>query len=56
MPIKNDGTYEITTLVGQNSIRIGGPPVHKNPQLGYAGLTYTVTSGDNTYDIELPSK
>jgi hypothetical protein len=55
-PIRKDGTYEITTLVGQNSIRIGGPPLEKNPQLGYGGLTYTVTSGDNTFNIELPSK
>ncbi len=52
--IGKDGTYEITTLVGKNSVRISGPALEKDPQLGYAGLSYVVKSGDNTYDIELP--
>jgi hypothetical protein len=53
-PINKDGTYEVTTLVGRNSVRISGPAVEKDPQLGYAALTYDVKSGDNTFDIELP--
>lgn len=55
-PISKDGTYEITTLVGRNAVRIAGPTVAKDPQLGYAGLTYEVKAGDNTYDIDLPAK
>lgn len=52
--IKKDGTYEVTTLVGRNSVGIGGPALEKDPQLGYAALAYDVKSGDNTFDIELP--
>jgi hypothetical protein len=53
-PIKKDGTYEATTLVGRNSVRIAGPALEKDPQLGYAALTCDVKAGDNSYDIELP--
>lgn len=55
-PIRKDGTYEVTTLVGRNRVRIAGPPVEKDPQLGYAALTYEVGSGDNSFDIALPPK
>ncbi len=52
--INKDGTYEITTLVGYNSVRVAGPPLEKDPQLGYAALRYEVRSGDNSFNIELP--
>jgi hypothetical protein len=55
-PIGKDGTYEVTTLVGLNSVRVAGPPLEKDPQLGYAALRYDVKSGDNTFDVELPPK
>ena len=54
--INKDGTYEVTTLVGKNSVRVAGPPLEKEPQLGYAALTCDVKSGDNSFDIELPPK
>jgi hypothetical protein len=53
-PVKPDGTYEITTLQGQNAVKVAGPEVLKDPQLGYAGLTVDVPSGGKTFDIELP--
>ncbi len=35
-PIGKDGAYEVTTLVGANSLTISGPAHEKDPQLGYA--------------------
>jgi hypothetical protein len=55
-PVKPDGTYEITTLQGQNGVKVAGPEVLKDPQLGYAGLTVDVPSEGKTFDIELPPK
>ena len=54
--INNDGTYEVTTLVGHNTVLIQGPAITKEPNLGYANKTIEVTSGSNTLDIELPPK
>ncbi len=51
-----DGTYEISTLVGQNSISVTGPAIDKEPELGYAAQTFDVQSGANTFDVELPPK
>ena len=50
--IKKDGRYEVTTLVGQNVVRIKGPLLKKEPTLGYASKTVDVKSGDNTIDLE----
>jgi len=56
-PIKEDGTYEITTLVGHNTINITGPEIQKEPALGYAALSVDVKNGSNPpFDIELPPK
>ena len=52
--IKSDGTYEVTTLVGRNQVRVNGPEMIKNPGLGYANNTIDVPSGGMTYDIVLP--
>jgi hypothetical protein len=52
--IKPDGTYEVTTLVGRNQVRVNGPEMIKNPGLGYANNTIDVPSGGMTYDIVLP--
>ena len=54
--IQKDGTYQVTTLVGENSVRVSGPAVEKDPDLGYANLKFDVQSGENTYNIELPPK
>ena len=52
--IKSDGTYEVTTLVGQNGVRVAGPEITKNPGLGYANETIDVPAGGTTKDIILP--
>jgi hypothetical protein len=52
--INPDGTFEVTTLVGQNSVMISGPAITKEPQLGYGAQTIDVKEGDNTLNIELP--
>jgi hypothetical protein len=52
--IGSDGTYSITTLQGQNTARISGPMVAKDPQLAYGNHTYDVKPGENTWDINLP--
>jgi hypothetical protein len=55
-PVKPDGTYEITTLQGQNSVKVDGPEILKDPKLGYAALTVDVTSAGTPFDVELPPK
>ena len=52
--IKSDGTYEVTTLVGKNVVRVAGPEITKQPGLGYANETIDVPSGGMTHDIILP--
>ena len=52
--IKSDGTYEVSTLVGQNILRVNGPEITKNPELGYANETIDVPAGGTTKDIILP--
>jgi hypothetical protein len=52
--IGSDGTYSITTLQGQNTARITGPAVKKEPQLGYGIHTIDVQPGENNFDINLP--
>jgi hypothetical protein len=51
-----DGRYTVTTLQGQNSAKISGPTIAKEPQLGYGIHTIDVKAGDNPFDIELPPK
>jgi hypothetical protein len=52
--IKPDGSYEVTTLVGRNVVRVDGPEITKNPGLGYANETIDVPSSGMTHDIVLP--
>jgi hypothetical protein len=52
--IKEDGTFELTTLQGRNSVLIKGPAITKEPQLGYAALVFEIKPGDNPIDIKLP--
>lgn len=49
-----DGTYEITTLVGENTITLGGPAVSKNAALGYFSKTTDLKGGDNPLDLDIP--
>lgn len=52
--LKPDGTYEIKTLTGVNSVTVTGPAITAEPELGYAGTTLDVHSGTNSLDINLP--
>jgi hypothetical protein len=52
VPIGQDGTYVVTTLVGTNFITVSGPEVTKNPDLGDENITFLVKAGEQTFDIE----
>lgn len=49
-----DGSYEITTLVGENTVTLGGQVVRKNTQLQYTAKTLDVKEGENRFDLPLP--
>jgi hypothetical protein len=49
-----DGNYEVTTLVGQNIVTLGGRPLRKSAQLQYTTKTLDVREGENTFDVQLP--
>jgi hypothetical protein len=49
-----DGSYEVSTLVGENAVTLGGRAVRKNNQLQYTARTLDVKEGENTFDLSLP--
>jgi hypothetical protein len=51
--VRSDGTFEVTTLTGPNSVRISGPAVKKEPAFGGA-KTVDVKPGENTIEISYP--
>ena len=52
-----DGTYTIKTLVGQNSIRLGGDAIQKQmPMATRRSWDLDVKGGDNTFDIDVPAE
>lgn len=55
-PIKDDGSYEVTTLAGQNmvSFDLPGLATPKN-RLGYTRFAHEVKAGAEPYNIELPA-
>ena len=55
-PIGKDGTYSIKTLVGQNTVRLGGEIAHKHQILQHSQQIYDVPSGDTTHDLEFIGK
>ena len=52
--IGGDGSYEATTLVGENTVTLGGPVLRKNVQIQYTARTLDVKEGENTFDLPLP--
>ena len=56
MAITNDdGSYEITTLVGDNTISLGGAAVTRySRQLAYFNRSVDVQAGENTVDLTIP--
>jgi hypothetical protein len=51
-PISGDGTYEITTLVGENAVRVGGTGLPGEPS--YDTWVHDVKEGTNVYNMDLP--
>jgi hypothetical protein len=49
-----DGSYSITTLIGENSVRYEGPATAGNRELDGAIQSLDVKEGDNEFDIVLP--
>ena len=52
--IAKDGTYSITTLVGDNVISVAGPKFDRDEQVGSSQITHDVPSGESRLDITLP--
>jgi hypothetical protein len=48
-----DGRYEVTTLVGENTVTLGGQALRKNTRLQYTARTLDVKEGENTFDLSL---
>ncbi len=52
--IAEDGTYAISTLVGENRINVVTPEAKKDPKLQFLTVDYEVQRGENAYDIVIP--
>ena len=52
-PIQEDGSYEITTLVGYNMVQIDSEEAAR-ADAAYSTIDYEVQQGENTFDIKLP--
>jgi hypothetical protein len=52
--VRKDGTFEVTTLVGANTVKISGPAVKKEPVLGNLPKTVDVQPGENRIEISYP--
>jgi len=52
--INENGTFEVTTVVGQTYVTLAGPDVGKTPQLPYYSKTIHVKPGSNEFNIALP--
>lgn len=52
--INADGSYEVTTLVGENEVRVESPEATK-ANATYERITLDVPAGGMTKDIKIPS-
>ncbi len=52
--VSADGSYEITTLIGENSVRYEGPATRKDRELDGTVQGFDVKDGDNQFDVILP--
>lgn len=50
----DDGKYELSTLVGENTVSLTGAVTTKNPALAAYTRSVDLKAGDNTIDIEVP--
>jgi hypothetical protein len=51
--IGDDGSYEVSTLVGHNIVTLGGRALGKNTRLQYTVKSFEVKEGENTFDVLL---
>jgi hypothetical protein len=51
--ISKNGTYEVKTLVGENSVTVRSPEIDKDTKLSANQKTIDVQPGDNTVAIEI---
>lgn len=49
-----DGRYEITTLVGTNTVSLAGKAAKDSPKAAYYSRPFDVQPGTNTFDIDAP--
>ena len=52
--IGQDGTYQVRTLLGPNTVRISTPEIDRDGELAGSSAYIEVRGGDNTLDIPLP--
>jgi hypothetical protein len=52
--IRDDGSYEVMTLVGENSVTLAGRALRKNTRLQYTAKTLDVKEGENRLDLPIP--
>lgn len=53
-PIGTDGTYEVTTFVGENTVSVTGPEVANDPKLSVNQKLLDLRDGTNLLDIDVP--
>jgi hypothetical protein len=52
--IGDDGSYEVTTLMGENTVTLVGRALRKNARVQYTAKTLDVKEGENMFDLLLP--
>lgn len=50
----DDGSYTVTTLLGQNQVTFSGS-MFQDADLQYESISFDVQRGENTLDIDLPT-
>ena len=50
----DDGTYQLSTLVGENTVSLVGPAASKDAALSYFSKAVDLKAGDNTVNIDIP--
>ncbi len=52
--IRQDGTFEVTTLIGANRVTVAIPARTSKKGAPYVSQVFDVQNGDNTFDITIP--
>lgn len=55
-PISKDGTYEIKTYLGENTIKLGGAAARRSPIVQNMKRSLDVKAGENTFNFEGSAK